>query len=78
MRYYRFQEETESWEQAACIIVVWDSDSDRVNYYQGVNLADFSDLDNEPMSEEEYHEIIERYTTKQIELEWTSLFRKTN
>ena len=72
MRYYRFQEETESWEQAACIIVDWEDD--RETYYWGVNTADFSDPDNKPMSEEEYNEIIEKYTAKPVELEWIPMF----
>ena len=72
--YLQFQKETESWEQVACIIVDWDSQSDSENYYWGVNLANFDDPANEPMTEEEYQEIIERYTTKPVELEWTPMF----
>ena len=72
--YLRFQEETESWEQVACIIVDWDSQDDSESYYRGVNTADFSDPDNKPMSEEEYNEIIEKYTAKPVELEWIPMF----
>ena len=74
MTYYRFQEATESWEQADCILVEWDSQSDSENYYWGVKTANFSDPDNKPMSEEEYREIMERYTTKPVELEWIPMF----
>lgn len=74
MTYLQYQEETESWEQAACIIVDWDYQSETKIYYHGVNLADFSDPDNEPMSEEEYREIVERYTAEPVELEWIPLF----
>lgn len=72
--YYQFQEETESWEKAACIIVDWDSQSDSEKYYRGVNLESFSAPVNEPMTEDEYQEIIERYTTEPVELEWTPMF----
>lgn len=72
--YLRFQEETESWELADRIIVDWNSQDDSESYYRGVNTADFSDPDNEPMSEEEYREIVERYTAEPVELEWIPLF----
>ena len=72
--YLQFQEETESWELADRIMVEWDSQDDSESYYWGVNTADFSDPDNEPMSEEEYREIIERYTAEPVELEWSPLF----
>ena len=72
--YLRFQEETESWELADRIIVDWDPRDDSESYYRGVNTADFSDSVNEPMSEEEYREIVERYTTEAVELEWIPLF----
>ena len=72
--YLRFQGETESWELADRIIVDWNSQDDSESYYRGVNTADFSDPDNEPMSEEEYQEIIERYTAEPVELEWIPLF----
>ena len=72
--YLRFQGETESWELADRIIVDWDSHDDSESYYRGVNTADFSDPENEPMSEEEYREIVERYTAEPVELEWSPLF----
>ena len=72
--YLQFQEETESWEQVACIIEYRNAQSDDDKYYRGVNTADFSDPDNEPMSEEEYREIVERYTAEPVELEWIPLF----
>ena len=72
--YLRFQEETESWELVDCIIVNWDSQDDSESYYRGVNTADFSDPDNEPMSGEEYQDIVERYTAESVELEWIPLF----
>ena len=72
--YLRFQEETESWELADRIIVDWNSQDDSESYYRGVNTADFSDPANEPMSEEEYREIVERYTAEPVELEWIPLF----
>ena len=72
--YLQFEEETESWEKAACIIEYRNPQGDGDKYYRGVNTADFSDPDNEPMSEEEYQEIIERYTAEPVELEWIALF----
>ena len=72
--YLRFQEETESWELADCIIVDWNSQDDSESYYRGVNTAHFADPANEPMSEEEYREIVERYTAEPVELEWIPLF----
>ena len=74
MTYLQYQEETENWERAACIIVDWDYQSETKLYYHGVNLADFSDPDNEPMSEEEYRDIVERYTAEPVELEWIPMF----
>ena len=71
--YLQFQEETESWELAVCVIVDWDpdTDSDR-GYYWGDDVGGYL-TDNEPMSEEEYQKIMAQYATEPVELEWTSL-----
>ena len=71
--FIQFQEETESWQQVACVVVNWDYETDSVKgYYWGDNLS--GDLtDNRPMSIEEYQKIIAQYATGPMELEWTPL-----
>lgn len=71
--YIQFQEETESWQMAARVIVDWDSKTDSVRgYYWGDDVGG-NLTDNRPMSEEEYQKIISQYATEPMELEWTPL-----
>ena len=72
--YLQFQEDTEEWELATRVAVEvgYTDQSPMEYYYQVVDLGGTLDSDV-PISEEEYQEIIERYVTNPVELEWTPL-----
>ena len=73
--FIQFQEETECWQQVACIAVDCDYETDSVRgYYWGDDVS--GDLTgNRPMSAEEYQKIIAQYAAEPVALEWTSLIR---
>lgn len=71
--FIQFKEETESWQQVACIVVDWDYETDSVRgYYWGDDVSG-NLTENRPMSVEEYQKIIAQYATEPVEPEWTSL-----
>ena len=70
--YLQFHEETDSFEMVVRVVVDWDFETDGVKgYYWGENMGYL--LDNKPMPEKEYQEIVEQYAAEPVELEWTPI-----
>lgn len=76
--YLRFQEESESWEKKACVVVDWDYNTHSVRgYYWGEDLRGAL-TDNKPMSKEDYQKIMAQYATEPPQLEWVPLLAKSS
>lgn len=73
LNYLQFSAQEQDWRVVESLGAHWDFEHQRnVEPYRQMT-ADGESTESEPLSEEEFQEIIDRYTRKKVELQWFSL-----